>query len=260
MGPRVTDSTIDSPLLHNFTLALTPTDKLVFYGSYTRGLEDANNAPVGAANEGEAPPSIRTEQMDFGLRYKLTPRVNLVAGWFNIEKPYFAVDTGTNVYQEMGIEQHRGYEVSLAGLVTKELNVVAGAVLMEPKVIGEAVNAGLIGERPVTQPQTVVRVNLDYRPDWAPGVSFDTAVNYTDERAVSPRLYATIGDQQLFTEEYATLDIGMRYRFKAFGDNPATLRLLATNVTDEFAWQPLSSGALQINSPRAFQASIAVDF
>ena len=79
-------------------------------------------------------------------------------------------------------------------------------------------------------------------------------------RLRSVREFAELGGQQLMTEPYTTLDLGMRYRFKAFGDKPATLRAIVTNVTDEFAWQTSTAGSFSVSSPRAFQVSLAVDF
>jgi outer membrane receptor protein involved in Fe transport len=51
----------------------------------------------------------------------------------------------------------------------------------------------------------------------------------------------------------AVLHIGGRYRFKMF-DKPVTLRLLVQNVTDEYGWRALSSGAYIDNAPRRFTA------
>jgi iron complex outermembrane receptor protein len=186
--------------------------------------------------------------------------VRLVAGYFDIEKPYFNVESGTNIYRQLGIEKHAGYELSLTGQVTDRLNLVVGGVFMKPEVLGEAVQSGQIGEKPVGQPDIVVRVNADYRFKSVPGLSIDGAVNYTSEKAATSREFAELGGQQLMTKPTTTLDLGLRYRFKAFGDKPATLRALVTNVTDEFAWQTTTAGSLSVSSPRAFQVSLAVDF
>ena len=251
--------TKDSPLLHNLSLALTPNDKLTLYASFARGLEDANTAPAEAVNIGEAPPAIRTVQYDAGFRYALTPSVKLIAGWFRIEKPYFNLDP-SNVYRELGLESHKGYEISLAGQVGERLNIIAGAVLMKPEVTGEAVTTGQIGEKPVGQAERIFKFNADYRLASVKGLSFDMGINYSGPRAATGRTFVALGGKQLMTEEFATLDLGARYRFKIFDGKPATLRVQALNVTDEFAWQVAPSGALQSSNPHAFQASLAVDF
>ena len=259
--PPVAAETVtkDGPILHNLALAVSPSDRLLLYASFARGLEDPNTAPDVAVNANASPPAIRTKQWDAGFRYALTPRLKVIAGYFHIEKPYFNLDP-SNFYRQLGDETHAGVEVSLAGAVGDHLNLVAGAVLMKPEVTGEAVTSGQIGELPVGQTKRAFKVNADYRIGAVKGLSVDAAFNYAARRAASSRTFAALGDQQLMTQDYTTLDLGARYHFKAFGGNPATLRVQALNVTDAFAWQVQGSGALQISNPRAFQASLAVDF
>ena len=59
--------------------------------------------------------------------------MRLVVGAFDVRKPYFNLDPGL-VYKQLGTVRHRGLEISLAGEPVKGLNVVAGAVLMKPRV------------------------------------------------------------------------------------------------------------------------------
>jgi iron complex outermembrane receptor protein len=77
-----------SPWLFNGTLSIIASSNLVFYGGYTRGLEESPVAPDIAVNRGEAPPAITTEQMDAGLRLNLSRSLRLVAGVFDVRKPY----------------------------------------------------------------------------------------------------------------------------------------------------------------------------
>jgi len=250
--------TTDDPLIPNATLALTLSRRLALYASFTEGLEESPIAPEIAVNASETPPAIRTEQIDFGLRYAITPRLRLVAGYFDIVKPYFNLD-GARVFRQLGDERHRGAEISLSGAATDRLNVVAGVVLMEPVVEGEAVNNGLIGDRPVGQTETTVRLNFDYRTPWVEGLSVDAALNYSGPRAATTRTFAELGGEQLMTESFTTLDLGMRYRFE-IGGRHNTLRVQVTNVADAFAWQVLPSGALFVNNPRGIIATLATDF
>lgn len=248
----------DDPIFPSASLALTLTEKLAIYASFTRGLEESPIAPEVAANAYESPPAIRTEQKEIGLRYAITPRLRLVAGYFEVTKPYFNLDAG-NVFRELGEETHRGIEMSLSGLVADRLNLVAGVVLMDPIVEGEAVEAGLIGERPVGQTETTLRLNLDYRTPWVEGLSVDAALAYSGPRTATSRTFAALGDAQLETDAFATLDLGLRYRFSPLGRH-ASLRLVATNVTDEFGWQVYPSGALYVSNPRGVRVSLAMDF
>ena len=144
---RPTLTSKDSPWLYNGTLALHLTDKLVAYAGYTRGLEESAVAPQDAVNRNSAPPALRTNQRDAGLRYAISPRLSLVAGLFDVRKPYFNLDSDL-VYRELGTVRHRGVELSLAGQPIQGLSVVAGAVFLDADVSGEAVDLGRIGPKP----------------------------------------------------------------------------------------------------------------
>ncbi|MGE3866641.1 MAG: hypothetical protein AB7G04_06970 [Hyphomonadaceae bacterium] len=250
--------TTDKPTFVNSAVAVNVTPKLVAYASFAQGLEEAPIAPENALNANEAPPAIHTEQHDFGIRYRIAPRLNFILGYFDIEKPYFNVDAG-RVYRNLGDETHKGYEISLAGPVTGRLNLVLGAVLQKPEVSGEAVQAGLIGPKPVSQAETTLRLNLDYRTPWIEGLSVDAAWVYVGERAATSRTFTELGGKQLNVKDYQTLDLGMRYRFK-IGTHRSTLRAQVFNVFDTFTWKVYPSGGLYVTNPRNFGMSLATDF
>ncbi|MGE3301986.1 MAG: hypothetical protein AB7M12_02610 [Hyphomonadaceae bacterium] len=250
--------TRDKPLFVNGALALTLSKRLAAYGSFTRGLEELPFAPENAINAQEAPPAIHTRQYDFGVRYALSEQLRLVVGYFSVTKPYFNLDP-TRLYRNLGDEHHKGIEISLAGPLTKHLNVVAGAVLQKPEVTGEGVDAGIIGSKPVSQPETTLRVNLDYRTPWISGLSLDTAITYTGARPATARTFAALGGKQLDAEAFTTVDVGLRYRFHLAGRN-STFRAQVLNVFDDFAWRINPSGTFFLANPRSALMSVATDF
>jgi iron complex outermembrane receptor protein len=244
-------STRDEPWLVNATLAAYLSKHVAVYGSYTRGLEESGLAPQDVANRNEALPAIRTKQMDAGVRWSITPKLKLVAGAFEVEKPYFTTDD-RNVYTTMGDVRHRGIELSLAGAATQTLSIVAGAVMMNPSVTGEPVDRGQIADKPVGQTSRQLRANIEYRVPVAPGLSFDVAVaNYGDRTASR--------DGRSEVPGYTLVDLGARYRFK-FGDVPATLRVQAANITDEFTWNLFGSNSFGLTDGRRFTAQLAMDW
>ena len=190
------------------------------YAGHTRGLEESGVAPSDVANRNQALPAIRTRQTDAGLRWTLGP-MKLVAGVFDVRKPYFTTDE-RNVFTTLGDVQHRGIEMSLSGKPVPALSVVAGAVLMRPRVTGAPVREGRIGDRPVGQTDRLLRADLDYRPSQLPQWSFDLATTYTGDR-VSSR------DNRAEVPAYTLVDLGARYRFE-IGRSKATLRLQVANV------------------------------
>jgi iron complex outermembrane receptor protein len=238
------------PWLWNVTLAVNLFRGLVAYGGYTRGLEDSGVAPEIAVNRSEAPPALQTSQKDVGLRYAFGP-MRLVVGGFEVRKPYFNLDPGL-VFRDLGTVRHRGLEISLAGEPIKGLNLVAGAVLMKPRVSGPAVDLGLIGPRPVGQAETLITGYADYRPRFASAFSVNLGINHLGKRPASADNLLTVPGRTL-------VDLGGRYRFQ-LARSPATLHLQVSNLFDEYAWEVSDFGGFKRNRPRSVQADLSVDF
>ena len=238
------------PWLYNATMAVNLVRGVVAYAGYTRGLEDSGVAPEIAVNRSEAPPALLTSQRDIGIRYAFGP-MRLVVGAFDVRKPYFNLDPDL-VYRQLGTVRHRGVEISLAGEPIEGLNIVAGAVLMKPRVSGDAVELGLIGEKAVGKAETVVIGNLDYRLPFAPAFSVNLGVNHLGERPGS-------ADNLLIVSGRTMVEIGGRYRFE-LAKFPATFRLQITNLFDDYAWNVTEFGGFRRASPRRAQGTLSVDF
>jgi iron complex outermembrane receptor protein len=238
------------PWLYNATMAVNLLRGLVAYAGYTRGLEDSGVAPEIAVNRSEAPPALLTSQKDIGIRYAFGP-MRLVVGAFDVRKPYFNLDPGL-VYRQLGTVRHRGLEISLSGEPIEGLNIVAGAVLMKPRVSGDAVELGLIGERAVGKAETLIIANLDYRLHFAPDFSVNLGVNHLGERPGS-------ADNLLIVPGRTMVDVGGRYRFQ-LAKFPATFRLQVTNLLDDYAWNVTEFGGFRRAPPRRAQGTLSVDF
>lgn len=240
----------DPAWLYNAAASWTVSPRLALYGSATRGLEESGVAPDSAANRTQALPAIITDQWDAGVRWVLPRNLRMVAGGFQVRKPYFAADDA-NVFREMGSVRHRGVEVSLTGSPVEGLSVVAGAVLMRPRVTGAPVREGRIGREPVGQTQRVLTLS----GTWAlpvEGLAFTFAANNHGRRAADQ-------SNRTHTPAATILDAGLRYRFD-IGDKPALLRAQVTNLADTFDWKVISSGAFEVNAPRTATVFLTVDF
>jgi iron complex outermembrane recepter protein len=217
----------------------------------TRGLEESGTAPSNAANANEALPALRTRQMEAGLRYALPANMRLVAAMFDIRKPYFEIGTTDNVFRTLGNVRHRGVELSLSGEPVKGLNLVIGALLLQPRVTGEAVDDGRLGPKPIGRTSTLID-NLDYRFPTFDALSLDIRLQYEGNRVAN-------AENTLNIPARATIDLGARYRFK-IGNSPATLRLSATNITNVYGWRVFSGGGFKSNAPRTSSLSLTADF
>jgi iron complex outermembrane receptor protein len=242
----------DNPWLLSATGSFFLTRRLALYGGYVRGLEEAPIAPDVASNRNEAPPAIRTEQKEIGLRYAITPKLTMVAGLFSIKKPYFNLDPAIR-FRELGSVDNRGLEVSLAGQLTPGITLIAGTVLLDPTISGEAVTNRQIGKRPVGSVDRRSILNLDWRLDGGKGPwSFDLALE---------SLSARIGNAANTLEAGAreNLSLGLRYRFSV-ASYKALLRLQVTNVLDDYGWLVSSSGGFTAAPGRTWTAQLVADF
>jgi iron complex outermembrane receptor protein len=238
-----------SPWLFNGTLSVIASPKLVFYAGYTKGLEESPVAPDIAVNRGEAPPAIITEQMDAGLRYAITPALRLVAGVFDVRKPYFALDPGL-VFRELGRVRNRGIEMSLAGQVTPRLSIVLGAVFLDATVSGDAVDLGLIGRRPVGSIGRTVTGGVNWNLPWVEGLSLDLAYENSSDRV------ADSANRFVIPARYV-VSLGGRYRFDLV-DRPATFRAQLASANNPYGYNNVGQG-FYYNPPRRFQMSLTVD-
>ena len=238
-----------SPWLINGALSIIASSDLVFYAGYTKGLEESPVAPDIAVNRGEAPPAIITQQMDAGFRYAITPDLRVVAGVFDVRKPYFALDPGL-VFRELGEVRNRGIETSLAGQITPQLSIVFGAVFLDATVSGDAVDLGLIGRRPVGSIGRTVTGAVNWTVPWIEGLSLDANYESSSDRI------ANLANTFVIPARYVA-SLGGRYRFDLL-DKPATFRAQFASVNNVYGYNNLGQG-FYYNPPRRFQMSLTVD-
>lgn len=244
----VTDA---APLLWNAALSVNIAPSVAVYGAVTRGLEESGVAPAAAVNRNAALPAIETRQKDAGLRWRIRPGLNLIGGVFDIRKPYSNLDEA-NVWRELGSVRNRGFEASLSGQVLPGLTVLAGAVLIDAKVTGDAVRLGRVGKRPVGSSPRTMLLNADWRPPGLEGVSFDIGVTHSGD------LVAT-RDNSAIIPSRTTVDLGMRYRFKMAGTD-SVLRAQVRNIGDVQGFSMRGAGAFGVINGRVFALSVAADF
>jgi iron complex outermembrane receptor protein len=214
-------------------------------------LEESGTAPGNASNANEVLPALRTRQAEYGLRIRLPFNMRFAGAWFDVRKPYFETDPVDNRFRILGEVRHRGVELSLSGEPVKGVNVVAGAVLLDPVVTGEAVESGRLGRRPIGRTRTLIDASIDWKPKGQKAVSVDLRLLYEGRRAAD-RL------NTFFIPPRVTLDVGGRYRF-TLGATAATLRLKMANVTNVYGWRVFAGGGFKANSPRRLTMSLTAD-
>lgn len=250
VGAQSPSITRDRTWLYNANLALELSEHVALYSSVSSGLEESGVAPENAANRGQVLPAIHTRQADGGVRLVLPANLRLVAGLFDIRKPYFGADEN-GFYAEMGVIRSRGAEISLTGSPLPGLNLVSGAVLLQPRVKGPLVDQGRIGKRPLNSTAQVITFSANYEPPSLPGLILSGNLAYHGRRAANTT-------NQSWVPAAAILDLSIRHRLKING-YPAMLRLQANNVTDRLDWQVLGNNGLGFNSLRTISLSLTAD-
>jgi iron complex outermembrane receptor protein len=241
----------DKPLRAYGTAAVAVSDRAGIYGGYTQGREDSGVAPGSAQNRGAILPTARTWQVDSGVRYLLTPSLKLITGVFEIEKPYFNLDT-SNVDRTLGVQRAMGVEMSVSGELISHLHVTAGALLGKVKIIGPNLRGEGVGEIAFGQPRIQSVINADYRiPRW-PAFSADLTLAHF---GTSP---ASVNDATQLPAQ-TVLNIGGRYRFTILG-SPATLRVQMQNATNYYFWFIAYSPGFSQSPPRSLLGYLTVDF
>lgn len=238
------------PWIYNVTAAGFLGPRLTVYAGYARGLEESGVAPDNAVNRNQPLPAILTSQVDAGFRYSLTDKVKLIGGVFDLRKPYYNLDAD-NLFDLLGDIVSRGVELSVAGAITPRLSIVAGGLLLRPRVTGEGVTLGRVGKRPVGLAARSIDLNADWRPPILAGLSIDIGISHTGS------LVAT-RDNLVRIPARTLVDLGARYRLK-LGGNDATIRAQVSNIGDVYGFDLRGAGAYDIIAGRVASAYLTVD-
>ncbi len=212
-----------APLLPSATAALHFSSQWIAYAGYTRGLEESPNAPIEATNRNESPPSIITIQKEAGVRWKTSTGVGTVLGVFDIEKPYFNLNTARQ-FIRLGSVRHRGIELSATGKITSKLTAVLGNLIIDRRVSN---NDGNADKMPIGTFKRQTFLNLDYTLPHFRDVSLSAAVESTSRRVSNAANTAFLAPRTI-------VNLGLRHRFKV-ANKPALLRLRTDNVFNKFA-------------------------
>jgi iron complex outermembrane recepter protein len=211
-----------SPWLPTLRFTIDAGSALVFYSSYLQGLEDSAIAPTSANNRDEPPPATRSRQLDGGLRWAPSGKLQLILGAFEIHKPYFNVDA-ENIYTQLGWLQYRGLETSLS-YNDSGLTVLLGGVFLRPRVSRVIPEPGASGDIPLGPVPLTVTANLDYAPTrWGPWAA-SLQLNRLSSRVATT-------DNGINLPPLATVAAGLRYHW-TLHSRPWSLRLDGYNLTD----------------------------
>ncbi|MBV9345059.1 MAG: TonB-dependent receptor [Gammaproteobacteria bacterium] len=254
-------SATTTPWLPSARFTLTPRTALTFYGSYITGLEDSALAPSEAANRGEPPPATRSHQLDAGLRYAPRDALSLLLGVFEIKKPYFNLDDGPatappgasaapRLYRALGEIRHRGVEAS-AHYSAAGLTLIAGAVLLRPRVTRVEPTSGASGSVPLGPVPALLNINLDYVVPRGAGWAGSLQLTRLSRRVAT-------NDDATYLPALTLLDAGIRYEVRSAA-RTVTVRLDMTNLTNSTGLRLTSVGQVIPQFGRQLLFNLALD-
>lgn len=227
-APETAESKLsDSPLRAYGNSALALSRRLTLYAGYSQGLEDSGAAPGFAQNGGAVLPASRTWQVESGTRYLVTPRLKVIAGVYELQKPYFNLDAN-RVDRELGVQRAKGLELSISGQHLDHFDINAGILVDKISIIGPDLAAQGVGPVALGQPRLNYTVNIDYTiPRW-PAVTLDLAAIHFGQAP------ATV-DNGLYAPAVTWMNFGGRYSFTMLGKS-SSLRVQVQNVSGSYWW------------------------
>ena len=243
---RLTDST-----WRGYATCVFPVGTLshVYFG-YTQGWEDSGVAPSVSINRGEILPVSKTWQADTGLRIDLGRNSRLLLGVFQLNKPYFNLDSATQ-YRELGKQKAQGIEMSLTGQLWTSLHFNIGALIGGVQINGPDLSAQGISRYAYGQPHNQYVASVKYDLPVFSGLSVDAEVYHFGATPVSL-------DGRLTNPALTELAVGAKIRFK-LGSADAAFRIQEQNLTGAYIWDTtLSPGFYQL-PPRTIIANLIVD-
>jgi iron complex outermembrane recepter protein len=241
----------DRPLRGYANSAVALTRTLSLYAGYTQGLENSGVAPSAAQNRNAVLPASRTWQVESGLRYLLTPGLKIITGVYELQKPYFDLDTD-DVDRQLGVQRAKGYELSVSGQPLANFDVNVGILEDKVAVVGPNLAAEGVGPIALGQPRLTYSATVNYTMPWWSAASLDVSALHF---GVAP---ATV-DNRVYVPAVTILSFGGRYGFRIFGRN-STLRVQIQNVADSTWWTVANTPGYFLSSgPRTVFAYLTTD-
>ena len=131
------------------------------------------------------------------------------------------------------------------------MQIVFGTVFLDATLTGDPVDEGALSSDPVGVVRRTSTLDLDYRPNWAPGWSFDLGITGRGKENGDESDQVTVPARTL-------VDLGFR-RQLALGKQTLVVRGRVNNLFDTFGWSVSGNGAYVFQGPRSFSLSLRID-
>lgn len=245
----------DSAITPSVSVLFKPMPTLTTYLSYMESLEQGGTAAdeyegVEVVNKGQVFKPLKSRQFEVGAKYDWNGLL-LSTSLYQIDKGlqyYDLRDRLRPVYVQDGRQVHKGLEFTAVGRLTRDLSVLGGFALLDPKVKKQQQNPLLEGKRPIHVARRMVKLRAEYDVPSVEGLSVSAGFNTTGASYAD-----TMNTDRL--SGYTVYDLGLRYETRV-AQRPLTLRLDVTNLGNKHYW---SSGTA-LGEPRTLAVSVNYKF
>lgn len=241
---------VDNDLRPMASALFKPSERSSVYVSYLEGPEQGGIAGLTLANAGELLPPLVSTQWEVGAKAELFGGMLVQLGLFEIERPSTFIDA-TNRLVPNGLARYRGAEIFISGELTRDLSVVASALVLDAKQVN-AQNATTLNRTPEGTPEQTASLFLEWRAPFVRGLSVSAGGYYTGSVPVN-------NANQAFLPSYTTYSAGVAYSTRISGTD-YVLRVNADNLTDKNAWSTAGANLLGVTFPRTIKFSLTARF
>jgi iron complex outermembrane receptor protein len=228
---------------------IRPTTTL--YASYMQGLEAGATSPFNAANPNVILGPTVSRQKEIGIRDTSFKGLSLNAAYFDVTRANAATDPVTNIFGYYGDIQYRGIEATAAWDINRHWRLT-GAVLRLDAKQKSPVQPAFNGKVPENTPNWNANLNVQYRPDFAPGLTLRAGLKTISRRAVN-------NADQGWIPGYTLWELGANYATKVAGHR-TTFGVAIDNVGNKRYWNSVQTGTYGIGMDRTIKVNAKIDF
>ena len=219
-------------------LVFKPSEEMSLYWSFSQSFLPRSGEQYKAlsATSARLDPDV-FESNEVGLKYDISPRLNLTLSYFNSEQIRAERDNDTGENSEVRGLTVDGLEVQLKGQLTERLDVMVGYSLLD----GETSSGGEPREIPDHTFSLYAKYQVNDKYGWAFGMTRQGESKIKDN------------NPGLVLPEYTRLDLGAYYKLS----NGLELQVNVENLNDELYF-PHSHSTHQASVGEPFNARVSV--
>ena len=194
-APAAADQTVDFTSVRA-GLLYQPTDTASYYASYGTSFNPSLETLTVTSGQQALDPE-KSKSYEVGAKWDLYDgNLSLTSAFFNTEKDNARSQVSTGVYELTGDVRVRGFEVGLAGRITRDWQVLAGYTYLDAKIIKASALDNTVGKVPLNTPKNTATLWTTYNVtrQWEVG----GGLTYMSERFANNTNVVTVPDYLRF--------------------------------------------------------------